>query len=507
MKSATLVVAVLAALCGCAAGPDYQRPALALPHSYGALDDSRFAIGSAIQADWWTVFHAPALDALIAQALRSNQSIETADAALAAANEALAAQRAAWWPTVSAGYTPTRTKLAGNLGGNSPGVQGNGSVISTTQNSPASDGGTAPFNAPVIYSFHTAQLSVAYNPDVFGANRRQVESAEAQRQYQRFQLTAAALTVASNVAAAAFQDAVLRYQIGVQTQIIAAGEQAVALAQRQRQAGLISGVELAAQQAALAQAKQALPMLQKQAAQNRGVLRLLAGIAPDGALPGFDLADFTLPQRLPLSLPSALIEQRPDVQAAEAQLQAASAQVGIAHAARLPQLSLTGNVGGAASQFGQMFWSSGKFFDLTANLAQTLFDGGALKHRELAASQALRGAIASYRLTVASACQNVADVLQALETDGAAVQAADASLAAARAAAALTRRQHQYGALDGLALIAAEQNERAADAAQAQARAALLTDTAALFQALGGGWQGAPAPLHVSAKGNEHEQH
>src|SRR5450830_1646793 len=282
MKTTTLVIAVLAALSGCAAGPDYQRPALALPHSYGALDDSRFAIGSAIQADWWTVFHAPALDALIAQALRS------------------------------------------------------------TQNSPASDGGTAPFNAPVIYSFHTAQLSVAYNPDVFGTNRRQVESAEAQLQYQRFQLTAAALTVASNVAAAAFQDAVLRYQIGVQTQIIAAGEQAVALAQRQRQAGLISGVELAAQQATLAQAKQALPPLQKQAAQNRGVLRLLAGIAPDGALPGFDLADFTLPQRLPLSLPSALIEQRPDVQAAEAQLQAASAQVGIAHAARLPQLSLTG---------------------------------------------------------------------------------------------------------------------------------------------------------------------
>lgn len=489
-RPTSLLLAALL-LGGCAAGPDYHRPTLELPRSYGeavVAGDPMFDRALAIRNEWWTAYRSSELNELIGRALRVNGSIEAADAALQAARENVAAQQGMFLPTVGASYSPSRTKLAGNLGGNSPGVQGNGSVISTTQNSPADDGGTAPFNAPVIYSFHTAQLNVAYTPDVFGANRRQLEVAQAQQQVASFQLEAAYITLATNIVAAALQDALLRRQIALNQEIIAAAGRAVVLAQRQRAAGHISGVELAAQEGTLAQAKQQLPPLQKQAAQNRNLLRTLAGLSIDGALPAFDLAAFELPAVFPLSLPSQLVDQRPDVRAAEAQLQAASAQVGIARAARLPQISLTANAGGAASQFGQMFWSSGKFFDLTANLAQPLFDGGALKHREHAAGQNLRGAVASYRTTVASAFQNVADVLQAIGQDTESMQVTHESAAAAQAALKLAKLQHERGFQDELGLIAAAQNQRQAQMVEAQARAALLGDSAGLFQALGGGW-------------------
>ncbi|MYM26094.1 efflux transporter outer membrane subunit [Duganella sp. FT135W] len=475
---------------GCAVGPDYQRPALDLPQAYA---DAPPAAGQRytqqdIQRDWWTLFQSPVLNALIEQAWTANPGIEAATAVLRAAQENVYAQQGYFYPSVQAGYSPSRTKLAGNQGGNSPGVQGNGSVISTTQNTPASEGGSAPFNAPVIYNFHTAQLTVGYTADVLGANRRLVESAQAQQQVQRFQLEAAYITLASNIVAAAFQDALLRRQIALVQETIKANQDALALTQRQLKASYISRLEFAGQQGALAQARQLLPPLQKQLEQNRDLLRVLAGIRSDGTLPAFELDTFRLPQELPLTLPSQLVEQRPDVRAAEEQLRSASADVGIARAARLPQFSITGTAGGAASQFGQMFWNSGKFFELTASVTQSLFDGGTLKHREAAANETLRGAVASYRSTVAGAFQNVADVLHAIDSDTAALRSAEEASVAAQEALALTERQHAKGYQDRLALIAAEQNVRQASMALAQAHASQLGDSAALFQALGGGW-------------------
>ncbi|MYM32402.1 efflux transporter outer membrane subunit [Duganella sp. CY15W] len=482
-------IALVSLLAGCAVGPDYQRPALDLPQSYAQTAAAQhYALQKDIQNNWWTLFQSPALNTLIEQAWAANPGIEAAQASLRAAQENVYAQQGYFYPTVQAGYTPSRTKLAGNQGGNSPGVQGNGSVISTTQNTPASEGGTAPFNAPVIYNFHTAQLTVGYTPDVFGANRRQLESAQAQQRVQRFQLEAAYITLASNVVAAAFQDALLRRQIALVQETITANQNALTLAQRQLGAGYISRLDFTAQQGALAQSRQLLPPLQKQFEQNRDLLRVLAGIRADGAVPGFDLSTFQLPQDLPLTLPSHLVEQRPDVRAAEELLRSASAEVGIARAARLPQFSISGSAGGTASQFGQMFWNSGKFFELTASVTQSLFDGGTLKHREAAANESLRGAVATYRSTVAGAFQNVADVLHAIDTDAEALRSAADASAVARAALELTERQHAKGYQDRLALIAAEQNVRQAGITLAQAQASQLGDTAALFQALGGGW-------------------
>ena len=498
------VTALLAA--GCAVGPDYSRPELPATQGYAPTPLSaatasspagaaqRFATGRDIQADWWTLFQSPQLNALIDKALAANPDLEAAQAALRAAQENVQAQRGFFFPTVAANYTPQRTKIAGNLGGNSPGIQGNGSVISTGEGTPASQGGTAPFNSPVIYNFHTAQLSVGYAPDVFGANRRQVESLQAQAEAQRFEWEAARITLATNIAAAAIQDALLRRQIAITREMIDANAAAVDLARRQLKAGYTSRLDLAVQERAQAEARRLLPPLRQQFEQNRNLLRLLSGSPPDAELADFELGTLHLPEELPLSLPSQLVEQRPDVRAAEEQLRAATADVGVARAARLPQFSISATAGGAASQFGQMFWPSGKFFDLALGVTAPLFDGGTLKHRERAAQELRRKAAAQYRSAVLAAWQNVADALRAVHTGADALQTADDAAQAAQVALDLTRRQHQRGYLDRLALIQAEQTSREATLNQLQAQASRLGSTAALFQALGGGWWSKETP-------------
>ena len=505
---ATLLTTLL--LGGCAVGPDFVQPAApgASGYTVSALPDTtasapgtagaaqRLAYAHDLQADWWRLFKSPALDTLVEQALAAHPSLTAAQAALRIAQANVAAQQGYFWPTLQASYAPSRSKIAGNQGGNSPGLQGDGSVISTQANLPASQGGTAPFNAPVIYNFHTAQLSVGFVPDVFGGNARQVEALGASADYQYFQLQAASITLASNVVAAAIQEALLRQQTAVVTEIIAAGEQSVEILDRQWRAGLASQLDLALQRSALAQTRQLLPPLQKQHQQTLDLLRALLGLAQDATLPAtVDLATLTLPEDLPLSLPSQLVLQRPDVRAARALLQAASAEVGVAVANRLPQFAINGNAGGAAARFGQMFWGSGQFFSFSANIAQTLFDGGTLKNRQLAAEAALQQAGAQYQLTVITAFQNVADVLQAVYADAQALQASDEAERTARTALDLLKRQWRAGYIDRLALLAGEQVYRQNEISLLQAQATRLGDTAALFQALGGGWWNAPDRL------------
>lgn len=493
-----------ALLSGCAAvGPNFLRPQAPSAQAYipgpvgastaaaavaGGAAES-FVLGDKPQAAWWTAFNSPELDALVECALKAHPSIEAAQAALRQAQENVAAQRGYFFPVVAANYSPQRTKIAGNLGGNSPGVQGNGGVISTTQNTPANLGGTGPFNAPVIYNFHTAQITVGYSPDVFGGVRRQLEATQAQADYQRWQLEATSLTLAANVVAAAVQEALLRQQIAVAESVIESSTQARQILERQLKAGYASRVDLALQETALAQTRQALPPLRKQLEQTRNLLRTLAGGRGDLELPQtFNLDRLDLPRQLPLSLPSDLVRQRPDVLAAEAQLQAASAQVGIAIANRLPQLSIDASLGGAASRVAEMFWPSGRFFNLVGNLTMPLFDAGTLKHRQLAAEEGLRQADAQYRATVLGALQNVADALYAIQYDADALAFAVDQERSTRTALDLARRQLDSGYVDRLTLLTAQQSNLQARMTLAQARAARLGDTVALFQALGGSW-------------------
>ncbi len=464
-------------LVGCASTLEPVRPALPVAGGY-ALPDlptqtvaaggaggqaQRFVTGAAVQADWWTLFRSPALNALVEHGLVANPSLTAAEAALRNAQELLAVQRTAYAPTVQAAYTPTRTKLAANSGNTGPG------------------------NGALNYTFHSAQLSVGYAPDVFGATKAQVLTADAQAQIQQLQWQAARVSLATNIVGAAVQDASLRRQIALTQQTVAAAQHALELLQRQQQAGQVASLEVANQALALAQARQLLPPLRRQLEINRDLLRALTASAPDSEVTAFDLDDLQLPAELPLSLPGALLEQRPDVQAAWQQLRGAAGQLGLAQAHRLPQFAISADVGSGAASLARIFSPGGLFFDVTAHLVQTVFDAGALQHREQAARETLRGAVATYQATVITAYQNVADSLQALHGDAEAMQAADEATRAAHSALELTQRQTRLGYLDGLAAAAAQQSDLQAASAVAQARSSRLMDSAALFQALGGG--------------------
>ncbi|MHB1098966.1 MAG: efflux transporter outer membrane subunit [Burkholderiales bacterium] len=505
MKIANFPIRILAMIAlltvsGCAVGPDFKRPDAPTAKSYfpsgappratdsapvAAGESQKFDVKAAIPFDWWKLFRSPQINSLIEQAFKANPSIEAAQAALRQARENAVAQEGFFYPTVGASYSPSRNKLAGNMGGNSPGVQGNGTVIQTYSN-PA---GPAPFNAPAYYDFHVAQLTVGYAPDVFGLNRRQVESAEAQVAVQKLQLEATYITLASNVVAAALQEASIRAQIAAMERIVAINREMLDLLKNQFELGDVSGVEVASQEASLASMEQALDPLQKQLEQTRDLIRALAGNLPNQDVKErFELASLHLPRDLPLSLPSKIVEQRPDVRAAEEQLHYASAQAGVAIANTLPQFAVTGAIGGMASTPGWMFRSGGGFFDLTANVAYTIFDGGTLRARSRAAKQALLQAGAQYRSTVIAALQNVADVLYTVQSDATALKHAAVAAQAAQTAFELTRKQYELGAVSYQAQLLAEQNYQSALINLVQARTNRFGDTAALYQALGGGW-------------------
>jgi NodT family efflux transporter outer membrane factor (OMF) lipoprotein len=251
----------------------------------------------------------------------------------------------------------------------------------------------------------------------------------------------------------------------------------------------VAGSDVAAQEAALAQAQQALPPLQKQLAQQRDLLTALAGSFPSQEVAEhFDLAGLQLPLDLPVSLPGRLIEQRPDVRAAEASMHSASALIGVAVAARLPQITLTGNIGNSASTAANMFTPGTNFWTLAGGLTAPIFDFGTLLHKQRAAQAAFDQAAAQYQSTVLTALQNVADALRALQADADALNAAVASERAAARSLGIVRRQLELGQVAYLALLNAENAWQQTRVALVQAQANRLADAAALFQALGGGW-------------------
>lgn len=485
-------------LVGCAAGPDFKRPAApdanrytleSLPQQTASAQTLQghaqsFADAGKIPRDWWTLFNSPQLNALIERAFKSSPDIESAQAALRQAQQNVIAQQGFFFPTIGVSYSPSRNKLAGNMGGNSPGVQGNGTLIQTYSNPLGPK-----YNGPAYYNFHVAQLNIGYAPDVFGAQRRRVESAQAQLEMQQMQLRATYLTLASNLVAAAFQEAGLRAQLAAVDRVIAINRENLAIMRRQLALGYLAEIDVAAGEAALAQAEQARPALRNQLEQTRDMIRALSGNTPDKDVPEtFELTDLHLPEELPLSLPSQLIEQRPDVRIAEAQLHDASAQYGVAIANRLPQFSIQAAMGGMASAPNWMFRAGGGFFNVIGTVAQTIFDGGTLKAQSKAAEQALDQSAAQYHSTVIAALQNVADTLHAIESDADALKAAASADQANKKLLELTQSQYKLGYVSYQNLLLAEQNYQLGTISLIQARASRLGDTAALYQALGGGW-------------------
>ena len=465
-------------LAGCAVGPKFKKPAPPDVSGYTPAPIStttstpsvaggevqQLVEGRDIPGDWWTLFHSKALNDLIEQSLKANPGLKAAQAALLVARENVLAQRGAHFPSVTGGFSAVRAKSSSNL-------------------SPVTDTGA------LNYSLYTPQVSVSYVPDVFGLNRRIIESLQAQEQQARFALVATHITLSSNVAAGAIQEASLRAQIDATRELITINTDMLEILRSQFSKGYVGRLDVAAQESQLAQVAATLPPLLKQLAQQRDFLAALSGGFPSQDLPErFELASLQLPQELPLSIPSQLVEQRPDVRQAEENLHTASAQIGIAIANRLPNFAITTDAGSMAVVLGKLFAGGAGFWDVGASVAQPIFDGGTLRHRERAAKAAYTQASEQYRSTVLIAFQNVADTLNALQQDADALKAAAAAKDAAKVTLDLTRQQKQVGYINYLSLLNAEQAYQQAVINLVQVQANRYADTAALFQALGGGW-------------------
>jgi len=478
------LIAVTAALLlnvGCVVGPNFKKPASPQAPGYtptpptatsGTANVSggeaqSFVEGRDIPGDWWTLFHSKPLDDLIERSLKANPDLKSAQAALLVARENTLAQRGYYYPSVSAGFSASRARTSSEV---------------------------SPFTASgnLTYSLFTPQVSVSFVPDVFGLNRRTVESLKAQEQQARFALAATHITLSSNIAAAAIQEASLRGQIDATNELIAIATKALEILRSQYAGGYASQLDVAAQEAQLAQVAATLPPLLKQLAQQRDLLAVLAGEFPNQELPErFELSSFQLPRELPLTVPSQLVEQRPDVRQAEENLHSASALIGVAHANRLPSFALTADAGSMALIFSH-FFTEGGFWDLGGGLTQPVFQGGTLLHRERAAVAAYTQADEQYRSTVLTAFQNVADTLHAIRQDADGLGAASAARDAAAVTLDLTKKQLDAGYANYLALLSAEQAYQQALINLVQAQSNRYADTAALFQALGGGWWNRP---------------
>jgi len=455
-------------------------------------DAQHFNVAADVSYQWWTLFGSAQLNDLVAQAFKNNPNIPNAQAALKQAQEMVAAQRGFFFPTVALSYTFERQKVAGNLANSvAPGVQGNGTSLTAVQNP------SGPvYNAPLFYNFHTAEADVSYNPDVFGSNRRQVESLNAQSEAQRFNLEAAYMTLASNVIAAVIQEASLREQLDAVRAILDTNRHSLDILERQLKDGYVMRADVAAQEAQVAQAETLVGPLEKSLEQTRDLIRVLVGKLPNADVgDNFKFSDLRLPRELPLSLPSKLVDQRPDVRMAEALLHGANADVGVAVAARLPQFTITGALGGAATQFNQMFAAGGPFWSIIAGVAQPIFDGGTLRHRQRAAEQALIQAATQYQSTVLGAYQNVADTLHAIYSDADGLDAAVKNERATKVQLDIARRQLTGGQVNELFLLQAEEAYQQAVVNRVQAQALRFGDSAALFVALGGGWWNGPQQL------------
>ncbi|HLZ85473.1 MAG TPA: efflux transporter outer membrane subunit [Caulobacteraceae bacterium] len=466
------------ALSACAVGPDFHAPPAPtlsrytpepLPAATGAAAtrggaDQSFVQGQDVSGQWWTLFGSPALDALVTRALKANPDLAAAREALRAAHENYLAQRGALLPTADAGFSASRQQASGTP---APPLASNNN----------------------LFTLYTAQLTIAYVPDLFGGVRRQVETTRAQADAQRFETEAVYLTLTTNVVAGAIQEGSLAEQIEATRQVIKAETEALGILRRQKALGQVGGLDVAAQESALAQAEATLPPLEKQLAQQRDQMAYLTGRAPSEAPEApLDLGGLTLPAALPVSLPSRLVEQRPDVRAAEANLHAATAQVGVAIANRLPNVTLTADAGGASTSLASLFTRGNGFWGLAANVAQPIYQGGTLLHRQKAAEAALAQAREQYRAAVLAAFQNVADTLQALQADSRALAAAARAEKSAEATLAISRRQLALGQVSGPSVLLAEQAYQQALVGRLQAEAGRYADTVALFQALGGGW-------------------
>jgi NodT family efflux transporter outer membrane factor (OMF) lipoprotein len=495
MHSAALGSAVSLALSlalgGCAVGPNFKTPDVPAAASGSAYtptpilsstdsskglagDAQRFVSGQDIPAQWWAVFHSEPLDRLVRAALEHNPSMAGAQAALRQAQESLNAESGALlYPNVSGQLGAQRERA---------------SAVSTF-----TPGG-------IVFNAFTAAVNVSYTLDAFGSTRRELESLQAAVDYQRYQVEATYITLSSNVVITAIREASLRAQLNATNEVLDSQQKQLLVIEKQFEVGAIPRTTLLTQRNQVAQTRATIPPLEKALAQTRHQLSVYVGKLPsESGMPEFELASLQLPLELPVSLPSNLARQRPDIRASEALLHEACALVGVATANQYPQITLSGSYGSAATKTGSLLTSGAAFWSLGAGLTQPIFDAGALSAKRRAAVAAYDQASAEYQSTVLTAFQNVADTLRALDSDASALKAQVEVESLARESMDLTAQQYRLGGISYLVLLDAERVYQQAHVSLVQAQAARYADTAVLFQALGGGWWNRVADADANA--------
>jgi NodT family efflux transporter outer membrane factor (OMF) lipoprotein len=480
-------LAAASLLTACAVGPNFKAPEA--PRSSGfsppgqlaaettavALqggEAQRFVNGMDIPGQWWTLFQSPELNALIERALKNSPTLQAAQAALRQANEIAAAQRGSYYPSVAGTAQSERQK-------------GSGAAL-----------GIPGFPGSYYYNLQTASVNVSYTLDAFGGTRRQVEALRAQAEYQAFALEASYLTLTANIVASAINEASLRAQVAATESIASSQQRQLGITQSRAAAGGASRVDVLQLQATLQSTLATLPALRSQLAQERNQLAAYVGALPaDYTETQFNLDSLKLPQDLPVSLPSKFVEQRPDVREYSALLHKATAQVGVATANMLPQITITAGYGQDSPTFANLFSASSNVYSLIGSLTQPIFRGGQLLHQRRAAVAAAQEAAADYQATVVTAFQNVSNTLYALQADADALAAQSTAERTAADSLSLVQVQYKSGGASYVQVLAAEQSYQSAAIALVKARAQRFADTAALFQALGGGWWNRNEPL------------
>lgn len=476
--AATCIMAglVAAGLTGCAAGPDFQRPAAPDAARYISTtmpditasastrfgEAQRLVEGLPIETQWWRNLGSLELDRLIDEAFQVSPTLATVSAKLRQAEELLAAHAGSTeYPQVDSILGAQRQKM-----------------------SPSSQGLSGDMRQ---FSLYNASLGVHYNLDLAGGNRRALEALAARVDYRRFELDAARLTLAGSIATAAIIRARLAAQLEATTEIVRAQDEQLRLAHERVRIGQASPDEVLSLKAEAEQTRAELPALRKQLQQTEHLLAVLAGRAPGaGGVSSFTLADFTLPVELPFVVPSELVRRRPDIQAAEALLHAANADYGVAVAKLYPQINLSANLGSQALTTGALFGGGSAVWGLVAQLTQPLFNPG-LPAEKRAALAAFDAAAANYQSVVLESMRNVADTLRAVESDAQTLTALAAADAAAQASLQSVERQYRLGAASYLELLIAQQQLQKIRINKVAAQAQRLVDSVALYQALGGG--------------------
>jgi NodT family efflux transporter outer membrane factor (OMF) lipoprotein len=482
-KTPLLILPLAFALCGCTLGPDFVRPETVAAPTYAAKGDTpppadqHLSLGENTEGNWWAGFRSPALDSVIREAIADNHDIASANARVAEAQEAVNAAEGALLPQVSLGATVGRQKYGASLFG------------------------PANFTIPP-FTYYTVGPSVSFPLDLFGGQKRSVEEMAAYSEYQGHELDAAYLSLTGNVTAQALAVAAANDQITALQSIVADDVQNVQLVERALNIGSATRTQLLAAQSQLAADRTLLPDLQQQESTARHALAILAGKAPaDWAAPDFTLDDFTLPAEIPASLPSELVHRRPNILAAEAQLLAASAAIGVATANLYPKIDLTGTLTQQALRPGDLFNSVSAAWGIAANLTQPLFDGGQLSAQRRAAIDGYQASLATYRQVVVTAFGEVANSLQAITNDAEQLRAESEAERTATAALDLARRSYAVGNSGILDVIDAQRRLAQARLGLSRIRAQRLLDMAQLYLALGGTPVRATGPVTASASG------